>query len=323
MNTQDSNKDGLENFFHNRLNKYQDEPSEGLWERIQSSMPEKPQKKYTLSRPSLGVVASGVAACLIVTLGLLNWQYKNEIKQMAQDLQMSQNQYTALENRLDEIHQKQTSALNKLIHQGNERPSVNHFNTSPSVIKEKEILTKVVYIPTSAQKQENFTPQPQAQKQNHTHQKTNVTNSLQEEKIDYTQRVASKVLVQKYKPQEVLNLNKINNSSISSKHKNWNFTPNDLEQRNIASQFSQVKRFQNPNIHHNQLAWVAPTRMLASDRQVQLAKLGTGANYPLGANLSVFMGTDNWNVVRPPVPVMNDSPFTQAIGIESGVKYHF
>ncbi len=90
--------DDLEDFFRNRLGEFKDEPPTDMWDRIESDIPPKPAGA---PRTVFLWTARAAAVALILGLGLSNFWQKQEMVEMAEELQHSKQDIASLADRLD------------------------------------------------------------------------------------------------------------------------------------------------------------------------------------------------------------------------------
>ena len=139
-----NNNDGLEDFFHDKLFGYQDEPGLDMWNRIESQIPEKPTRDL---KPVIVWTSRAVAACLIFTLGFFNYQYSSQLEHVAQKLQNSENSMASLEQRLNDFYRTHISKPT-ITEESIPNPiASNHLNTKPKN-KKSTATSANISIPT-------------------------------------------------------------------------------------------------------------------------------------------------------------------------------
>lgn len=331
-----NNNDGLENFFHDRLNGYQDEPGLDMWDRIESRIPEKPRKNF---KPLMIWTSGAVAACIILSLGFFTFQYKHQLDQVAQQLQDTKNSMASLEERLNNSYSNEV--VPALVREEENRET--NINTNPRIQEITKFYPQIVYVPKDSKDSyanhfsENKIPHSNAntgvvQTRNVDQPQQKKNKSIKNMPImafashQYNQvskkdilNLKKKILKPKnaiYVNKKQLNKNKFSQASnkfaISSNTKIASLAYNDALSKHNRFKDKEIDSIMNMRSQENRL------RELNFNKVVRV-----GANYSINNNLSLFLGPDYMQTIDKQPRTLNTNNLYTPVGLESGVTYHF
>jgi hypothetical protein len=347
-NNLDNNNDGLEDFFRDRLSGYQDEPGADMWDRIDSCIPEKPKKNY---KPILLWTGRAAAACVIFTLAMFNYQYSSQLDVVAQELQHSKDNMASLENKINDYYFNQYHPEAAVV-AGEE----NNINTNPTTRVEQVIYRpEVVYLPmptpqyVNAPIVEQFIGVARPRNKNiatveQPKQHINAPIQQKEHKKGMIMMPAmafARSAFNTAKKEDILNLKKrilnrkmaVNSKKVKSpnsrfvmKKGKWGVGNNHsgiVNNLPKSRTVSQKKGFDEGSGDSMMKTWASDgNRMLTADKHTNWDKvLGVGANYSINNKMSFFM-TPDYSLEKPR-SLSSNNLYEYAVGIESGLTYHF
>ncbi len=97
-NHRHTDNDNLENFFLDRVHDYQEDPGDGMWDRLEPKIPPRPG---SIRRPNFYWASGAVAACLILFLGVSVFQNSNTLNTVAAELENNNNAVKELNDKID------------------------------------------------------------------------------------------------------------------------------------------------------------------------------------------------------------------------------
>lgn len=348
-----NDNDDLENFFHDRLFGFQDEPGLDMWERIEHQIPEKPKKNF---KPVFIWASRAVAACLILTLGIFNYQYRNQLDHVASQLQDSNNSMASLEARINGFYDNLAS---QPIAQTTAETDEN-LNTNPRIQQTVSQQPQVIYLPVYSSKplavtasqnkaeqpknivQKNIIAASANQAKSSPKTKSKTTSKKQAERSSIMAfasnhfNVANKEDILDLRKKLVatknpifVNKKKLNvpSSQLAMKRGKWGIGNDNTGvvsklSKSRNSQKAQFKRKEAESVMKN---WASDgNRLQQAEKTIDWDKIiGVGANYSINNNLSFFMGPDYWESSKRPSMLSTNNLYPYTVGIESGVTYHF
>ncbi len=330
-----NDKDGLEDFFRDRLFDYKDEPGLGMWDRIEGAIPEKPKKNF---KPFFIWAGRAVAACIILSLGFFNYQYRNQLNHVADQLKDSENSMASLEQRLNDIYENQNDVVAVVENESN----TALVNTNPRIKEITKYYPQIVYLPTeTSDRQRNEVVQvaePKVVIKNSPKVTRNAPQTTTKQKK--VNREMAMAFAQNHYNQvdkkDILDLNKKvlkGKNAIQIDANNIQMPGSKFVLKKgkwgVGNNTGIVSSIPASNVEFKDHEIDSVMKSLAFNnnrlRDVNLDKVvGVGANYSINNNISVFMAPDIMENLKKSNRTLNtNNLYPYQLGIESGVTYHF
>lgn len=346
-----NDNDGLEDFFHDRLFGFQDEPGLDMWERIQNQIPEKPKRNL---KPIFIWASRAVAACLILTLGIFNYQYRNQLDHVASQLQDSNDSMASLEAKINGFYdnlasQQVAQTVAEIDENINTNPRIQQTASQPQVIylpvytneslaivasetkveqpkrvEQKNTITSVSKAKSNPKTTSNTSSRRQSAKGSIMAFASNHFNIANKEDIlDLRKKLITT------KNPIFINKKKLNvpSSQLAMKKGNWGMGNDNtgIVSNLPKSRTSRKSHFKSKEADSVMKNWTSEgNRLQQAEKSIDWDKvIGIGANYSINNNLSFFMGPDYWESSKKPSVLSTNDLYPYTVGIESGVTYHF